>query len=207
MSVAEIGFNDLNTIFGSAAAYDRSALIDRVRVWNEPLCTHAELVARAVECIADRLDLAEDDRVVLVDAAWLHDIGKLTISRKILDKPTALDPSEWSEMQQHAARGAAYLALMPPSGRVAELVRHHHERFDGGGYPNGLAGDAIPRGSRIICVVDAYDAMTSDRPYRRAMPPEAAVDEVRRCAGTQFDPEIVTAFISIVPLMQKGSAA
>ena len=108
------------------------------------------------------------------------------------------------EMRKHPARGADFLSSAATFQHVAELVRHHHERFDGGGYPAGLAGVGIPLGSRVICVVDAYDAMTTERPYCHAMSPEVALDEVRRCSGTQFDPEIVMAFVSIFP-PKKGS--
>lgn len=207
MSTAQIQTHGLDALFGSATEYDRATLVEQMRMLDEPLCLHAELVAVAAGFIADRLDLDVEGRAVLINAAWLHDIGKLTISRSVLDKPSTLDAREWTEMQQHAARGADYLASMRPPGRLAEFVRHHHERFDGGGYPFGLAADAIPLGARIICLVDAYDAMITERPYRRAMTADAALEEVRRCTGTQFDPALVEIFVSIVPLLQKGSVA
>ncbi len=195
----------LSLLLGPATAQDRQELIEKVRSLDEPLCLHAELVSNAVEQVARTLGLARDDRSALIDAAWLHDIGKLTVSTAILDKPGPLDGDEWTEMQQHPVRGADFLALAPAFTLVAPMVRHHHERFDGSGYPLGLAGANIPLGSRIISVVDAYDAMTTERPYRRAMKLTAALEEIQRCAGTQFDPQIVTAFNSIAPLLRKGS--
>ena len=126
-------------------------------------------------------------------AAELHDIGKLAIPDEILDKAGPLDESEWVFMRQHSVIGERILGAAPALAPVARLVRSSHERWDGGGYPDGLIGEAIPLGARIVFVCDAYDAMTSDRCYQRARTPQAAIAELRRHAGTQFDPRVVEA--------------
>lgn len=128
-----------------------------------------------------------------------HDIGKIAIPDAILHKPGPLNEAEWEVMVRHPAIGAEILepiTFLSPA--VTEMVRHDHERFDGHGYPCGLAGEAIPLGARILFVVDSYHAMTSDRPYRRALSASAAIAELERNAGTQFDPEIVAAFVGLL---------
>jgi HD-GYP domain-containing protein (c-di-GMP phosphodiesterase class II) len=125
----------------------------------------------------------------------LHDIGKVAVSEAILSKPGPLDPDELAEIQTHPAVGARLIGALAPTREAIPFVMYHHERWDGGGYPSGLAGAAIPEGARILAVADAFDAMTSTRPYRRALPIERALREVERCAGTQFDPEMAHAFL------------
>jgi HD-GYP domain-containing protein (c-di-GMP phosphodiesterase class II) len=207
MSAVDLEAPNLASLIGSAGWQGRSELVQKVRVLDEPICTHADLVAASVELLAERFGFPICDHDALIDAAWLHDIGKLTISSEILNKPGPLDEEQWAEMRKHPDRGADFLATTTSLGRSAQMVRHHHERFDGGGYPAGLAGTEIPLGSRIICIVDAYDAMTTERPYCGAMSHGEALAEIRRCSGAQFDPEIVSAFISIFPTPKKGSGA
>jgi HD-GYP domain-containing protein (c-di-GMP phosphodiesterase class II) len=204
MSAVHLETRDLAALVGPLDGQDLPGLIEKIWRLDESICAHAALVADAVGKLADSLKLSSSLRSTLIDASWLHDIGKLTIAQEILTKPGSLDDDQWTEMRKHPARGADFLSSAATFQHVAELVRHHHERFDGGGYPAGLAGVGIPLGSRVICVVDAYDAMTTERPYRPAMSPEVALDEVRRCSGTQFDPEIVTTFVSSFP-PKKGS--
>jgi two-component system cell cycle response regulator len=127
-------------------------------------------------------------------AAELHDVGKIAVPDAILDKPAALDPVEWSFMRRHPLIGERILLAAPALRPVARLVRSSHERWDGGGYPDGLRGDEIPLGARVVAVCDAFDAMTTDRPYRSLVPESEAIEELRRCAGTQFDPMVVEAF-------------
>ena len=124
-------------------------------------------------------------------AAMLHDVGKVRVPEHILRKPGPLTSEEHALMNQHAAAGAEIVGRVEGLQAVAAWIRHSHERLDGAGYPDGLAGPAIPDASRILLVADAYDAMTSDRAYRRARPASEAVDELRRDAGSQFDPECV----------------
>lgn len=126
-------------------------------------------------------------------AALLHDIGKLLVPDSILKKPGRLTPDEYAAMAQHPVSGAQILARVPGLEAVASIVRYHHERWDGGGYPDGIASTRIPLASRIISVCDSYNAMTSDRPYRRAMSHGDAMDELRTHAGWQFDPDLAFA--------------
>jgi two-component system, cell cycle response regulator len=131
-------------------------------------------------------------------AAELHDLGKIGIPDEILDKPGPLDEVEWSFMRRHTTIGERILMAAPALRLVARLVRSSHERWDGRGYPDGLAGERIPLGARVVCVCDAFHAMTSDRSSRRAMSRSDALAELRRCAGTQFDPAVVDAFCRVL---------
>jgi two-component system, cell cycle response regulator len=155
---------------------------------------HAAEVARLARLTAEELRLSAFavDRVEL--AALLHDVGKTTIPEALLCKPGLLDPAEWQIMRLHTLTGERIVSGAAALAHVADLVRSSHERFDGEGYPDGLAGDRIPLGARIIAVCDAFDAMTTDRPYRAARSRLVALAEVRRCAGGQFDRLVVTAF-------------
>jgi HD-GYP domain-containing protein (c-di-GMP phosphodiesterase class II) len=128
-------------------------------------------------------------------AARLHDVGKIQVPDAVLNKPGPLDSDESDVIRSHAAWGAATLSRIPGLEAVATLVRFHHERWDGSGYPDGLSGGRIPLGSRIISVCDAYGAMTCDRPYRGAMDSRDALREIRAGAGSQFDPAVVAALL------------
>lgn len=132
----------------------------------------------------------------------LHDIGKIGISERILNKKGPLSASEWSVMKTHPLIGAQIVSQIRFLGDAVDVIRCHHEWFDGTGYPHGLEGDDIPLTARIFSVVDAFDAMTSDRPYRKAMPIEEALDEISGGSGTHFDPEVIEAFL----LMMDGAA-
>jgi HD-GYP domain-containing protein (c-di-GMP phosphodiesterase class II) len=129
----------------------------------------------------------------------LHDIGKLGVPEAVLTKAGPLDPHEWEAMRAHPLLGVRIVAGLPFLGGAVDVIRSHHERWDGRGYPFGLRAEAIPLGARIFSLCDAFDAMTSDRPYRRALPTQHAVEEVRVGAGSQFDPSVVEAFLSIAP--------
>jgi putative nucleotidyltransferase with HDIG domain len=131
-------------------------------------------------------------------AAILHDIGKIGISDRILRKPGPLTSAEYRVIQQHSRIGAEILEEVEALKDISEVLYHHHERYDGAGYPDGLAAEKIPVGARIIGVIDAYDAMTSQRPYRLALGHEKAVEELRRGAHSQFDPRVVEAFVRAV---------
>lgn len=133
----------------------------------------------------------------LEQAALLHDIGKIAVRDSILLKPARLTPEEWLEMKLHPETGQKILERVAFLAPAATLVRHHHERYDGTGYPDGLAGEDIPLGARIFAFADTLDAMTSDRPYRKAPGFAAAREEIQRCAGTQFDPDIAQRFLQI----------
>jgi response regulator RpfG family c-di-GMP phosphodiesterase len=142
------------------------------------------------------LDAAETERIEL--AARLHDVGKLAIPDAILEKPGPLDPAEWVVMRTHAEIGARILASAPTLAESAELVHHHHEHYDGGGYPDHLAGGEIPLGSCVIGVCAAFVAMMRHRAFSDAITIEEALAELRRCSGTQFHPLVVTTFCAMV---------
>jgi HD-GYP domain-containing protein (c-di-GMP phosphodiesterase class II) len=137
------------------------------------------------------LGLRRDELDELARAAQLHDLGKLAVPDEILLKPGPLDEREWAFVRQHTIVGERILRASPALRSVATIVRSAHEHWDGSGYPDGLVGEDIPLAARIVCACDSYDAMTSDRPYREALPPEEALNELMRLAGAQFDPNIV----------------
>jgi len=159
------------------------------------LGTHLDEVTELCHGVANRLMLPEDQIASLLQAASLHDVGKAAIPDEILDKPGPLNDEEWGFMRSHPVVGERILSVAPALVQAAKLVRSSHERFDGRGYPDKLSGDDIPLGARIILVCDSYHAMTSDRPYRDAMSAEEALAELRGCAGAQFDPVVVDAFV------------
>ncbi|MYW00450.1 HD-GYP domain-containing protein [Streptomyces sp. SID3343] len=154
---------------------------------------HSERVARASVLIARQLGMREDRVVCLRYAGILHDVGKLSVSTKVLTKPGRLDPDELREMQRHPVSGAAMVRDLEFLGEAHAGILHHHERMDGRGYPAGLAGSQIPEFARVIAVADAFDSMTSTRSYRPARGAQAAMAELRRCSGSQFDPRMVDA--------------
>ena len=161
---------------------------------------HAEEVARLAGLTAERLAL--DDRAAerCRLAGWLHDVGKLAVPEDILNKPGPLDDGEWAVMRTHPGVGADIVRRIPALRHVAPAVRHHHERFSGNGYPDDLAGEAIPVEARIIAAADAYAAMTADRPYSPARTPQQAAAELRRSAGSHFDPMVVEALLVVLGL-------
>jgi two-component system cell cycle response regulator len=164
---------------------------------REPILDrHQEVVAQTAGVVAASLDLDAGtiDEVVL--AAELHDLGKLALPPSIVHKPFALDEEEWRIMRRHTLIGESMLHPFPELRRVASFVRSSHERFDGRGYPDGLAGEAIPLASRIVFVCDTWEAMTGGRAYRPPVSWADALAELRLCAGSQFDAQVVEAFVA-----------
>ena len=158
---------------------------------------HCERVTAFTLAIAQAMGVGSVALRQITRGAFLHDIGKMGIPDSILRKPGPLTEEERQVMRHHCEIGYAVLEKIPFLREAAQIVLTHQERFDGTGYPQGLKGEQIPLGSRIFAVADALDAMTSDRPYRKAMPHQAAVEEIQRGAGTQFDPAVVSVFLSI----------
>jgi putative nucleotidyltransferase with HDIG domain len=171
-------------------------IADAVELQDPYTADHANEVAGLAVRVGERLGVGGSELDRLRYGALLHDVGKIGVPGELLRKPGPLSPNERTRMEAHTAIGARMLERIPFLAPVAPLVRSAHERFDGGGYPDGLAGEQIPRGAMIIATCDAWHAMTSDRPYRKAMPHDAAIAELRAGAGTQFDPNVVEALIA-----------
>jgi two-component system cell cycle response regulator len=166
---------------------------------REPdLQRHMHDVAALARAVGRRMGLDAEDLDVVVRAAELHDVGKVAIPDAILNKPGSLDETEWEFVRKHTLIGERIVSAAEALRPVGRVVRASHERWDGGGYPDGLAGEQIPLGARIVLACDAWDAMTSDRTYRRALSPEQAAAELRAHMGTQFDPDVVAALLTIV---------
>ncbi|MFY9488501.1 MAG: HD-GYP domain-containing protein [Solirubrobacterales bacterium] len=157
---------------------------------------HSDETVELAMDVAEQMHLTEAERLELRDVALLHDIGKIGIPDEVLNKPGKLSEDEWKIMRQHPVIGEQIVEQVPGFDSIALAIRHEHERWDGGGYPDGLAGEAIPLASRIVLACDAYNAMTTDRPYRKSLGEAAAREELVRCAGTQFDPRVVSALLA-----------
>jgi two-component system, cell cycle response regulator len=159
---------------------------------------HGSEAARLTGLVADEMGLAASERWLACAGARLHDIGKLAVPEVILAKHGELDLAEWQAVRRHPEVGAQILALAPGLREVAEVVRQHHERHDGTGYPRGLSGEQICVEARIVAVCDTWVAMRSDRPHRRSRTEAEAMSELRRVAGSQFDPQVVAAFLTVL---------
>ena len=172
-------------------------LANAVELRDQYTFQHTDRVTTYSLMLARELDLSEKEIELIKIGTPLHDIGKIGIRDDILQKPGRLTQEEFEEMKKHTIKGAAILATIPDLAPVIPIVRSHHERWDGKGYPDKLEGEQISRLARIVAVADAFDAMTSDRPYRKGMPAEAAFVEVEKQRGLQFDPECADAFLNI----------
>ena len=159
---------------------------------------HSKRVSEYSCRIAAALGIPRQKPDHLMLGALLHDVGKIGTPEQILNKPSELTPQEFDDVQRHPLTGVKILEHMVDLGTVMDCIKHHHEHFDGSGYPDGLAGEAIPLNARIVAVADTYDAMVSGRPYRAARTPEAALAELESCAGTQLDSSVVQAFCRVI---------
>jgi putative nucleotidyltransferase with HDIG domain len=180
--------------------YRRTALLlgDVIGEDDEYTGAHSQGVVSLAVAVADELGLGEEQRRLVEFGALLHDVGKIAIAKEIVNKPDRLTDAEWSIMRTHTIEGQRMLDRV--GGMLKEVglvVRASHERWDGAGYPDGLAGEEIPLAARIVCAADAFSAMTTDRPYRAARTPDEALAELQRCAGTQFDPQVVAALLRV----------
>jgi two-component system, cell cycle response regulator len=182
----------------SACDQSKAVLVLALSERHPDLTSHNADVSRMAELVAGKLGVPEDQIAQIVHAAELHDVGKVGIPDAILRKPGPLDADEWEFMRRHTIIGERIVAGAPALSQVGHLVRSSHERWDGAGYPDQLAGAAIPAGSRIIAVCDAFDAMRSERSYQPRRSVGDALAELRRCAGTQFDAAVVTAFAAVM---------
>ncbi|HYI35619.1 MAG TPA: diguanylate cyclase [Thermoleophilaceae bacterium] len=178
----------------SATRQSKDVLVRALAERNTDLSSHMHDVAGLAEQVALRLALGEDDVANVRHAAELHDVGKVAVPDEILSKPGPLTDEEFGFIRNHTLIGERIIAAAPALNEVARIVRSSHERWDGTGYPDGLAGDSIPLASRIVFVADSFDAMTSHRPYNSPRTPDEALRELRACAGSQFDPVVVEAF-------------
>lgn len=158
---------------------------------------HSTQVAVYCSAIAEKMNLSPEDRDTLLKAALVHDIGKVGISDTIIRKPGPLTDEEYNIVKRHPDIGAKIVGQMSGLHAVVPLVRHHHERWDGKGYPDGLQGEEIPLGARILSLADTVDTLCSDRPYRATRSFKAVLEEIKRCSGTQFDPQVVEAFLKV----------
>jgi HD-GYP domain-containing protein (c-di-GMP phosphodiesterase class II) len=168
---------------------------------------HAYRVGTTAWHIGLRLGLAEDDLEALYLGSIIHDIGKIGVSESILNKTGPLDFEEWTRMEKHPVIGESMVAPISSGSKVLPIIRHHHERFDGHGYPDGLRGDRIPLLARIVSICDAYDALVNDRPYRPRVPEPAAVAILREGAGRQWDPELVEVFVNEISVIARSATA
>lgn len=172
------------------------ALANAVDAKDTYTADHAQRMTIMVLAIGREMGMTEHDMKGLRYGVILHDIGKIGIPDAVLQKPSRLDPVEWAQMREHPSIGARILAPLPHLASAAQIVRHHHERYDGKGYPDGLVGEEIPLGARILTVVDSYNAITDKRVYKEARSHAEAVSELRKHAGTQFDPCVVEVFLA-----------
>lgn len=159
---------------------------------------HSQAVTQLAVALAEALDLNEDDINTIRYAAILHDIGKIGISEQILSKPGPLTPAERAVVEAHPLVGSSILAGIPHMRELIPLIRHHHERYDGSGYPDGLCGDEIPLGAQIIGIADSFDAITTERPYHRGMSIPEALSILEEAAGTLFAPELISVFSHMI---------
>jgi putative two-component system response regulator len=174
------------------------ALASAVDAKDPYTARHSREVTRLALLLADAMALSSEERYVLELAAWMHDVGKIGVPDSILTKPTSLTADEFEIVKVHPVKGGQIVEEIEELTRVADVIRHHHERMDGSGYPDGLRGEAIPLASRIIMVTDAYEAMTANRSYRKGLGHDVALRELREKSGSQFDSELVKVFIRVV---------
>jgi HD-GYP domain-containing protein (c-di-GMP phosphodiesterase class II) len=164
---------------------------------------HSERVCYYSDFISKRLSLQPKDRTELQIASYLHDIGKIGISNRFINKKGTLNSTDWAIIKQHSQKSIELLAPLKLPSNILSYIQHHHEHYDGTGYPDGLAGEQIPLGARIIAISDAYDSMTSNRPYRKPLSSGEAKDELLRYSGKQFDPDLLSIFLDVLKEMEE----
>lgn len=196
LAMAHFSFDNYITLRTETKA-TIEVLADTIDKRDSYTAQHSFRVAKYSERIARELQLNPNDIENIITAARVHDLGKISISDSVLLKNNGLSQEERERMLCHSMEGYRIIKNLRFYKSGAKIVLHHHERYDGGGYPGGLKGDSIPIGARILAVADSYDAMTTDRPYRKALSEKEALDELIKCSGTQFDPLVVEAFLRV----------
>ncbi len=191
-------FADLEREVKAFGTSEVRSLLDELDIPDGMPETHAENVAFIAASIADELGLSDKQIDTIISAALLHDIGKLGIDRDILSKNGSLTPEEFEEIKKHPLLGAEFLEAAEFFEKELPLIRHHHERYDGRGYPDGLKGDEIPLGARIIGLAEAIDGLLSGSTYREPMSIKETIEELKRCSGSQFDPELVNIAVKLL---------
>ena len=187
-------YDDLRNLFYNTV----ETLVRAIQARDKYTSGHSARVSRYALLVGERLDLTTKEKHELYLASMLHDIGKIGIPDELLNREGKLTDEQLRQIRNHVNVGASMLKALGEMNPIIPLILHHHEAWDGSGYPDGLAGVEIPLMSRILAVADSYDAMTSDRPYRRAMSGTAAIEEIKRCSGRSFDPTVVDAFLAVV---------
>lgn len=204
---------DLGTAVDSISSGDslRRTFLSTIRAFSQAIDTkdahahgHSDKVVAIAVAIAEQMNLDEDVIKGIREAGYLHDIGKIGAPESLFGKAGALTEEEMMTVREHPGLSHQILEGAHISPEIREMIRHHHERFDGSGYPDELRGSEIPLGARILCVADAFEAMTSERSYRSRLSKEEAVNELKRWSGTQFDPRVVEAFIKVKHKLAEG---
>ena len=209
--------DQIGSALRSAMLYERlegaylgtaEALAAALEAKDSYTASHSRAVVGRTQEVGRRLSMAEPDLQTLRFAAIFHDIGKIAVPEHILEKPAPLNEAEWSFVRQHPRIGQLIIDESGGLREAGKIILHHHERFSGHGYPHGLRGREIPLGSRIVAIAAAYDAMIRDRPYKSAISHDQALSELRRCSGTQFDPDLVAVFLlrfaDVAPIPDSG---
>ncbi|OGP65374.1 MAG: hypothetical protein A2169_07200 [Deltaproteobacteria bacterium RBG_13_47_9] len=163
---------------------------------------HSERVCYYSDFMSNRLSLHPRERREIQIASYLHDIGKIGISDRFINKRGTLSSTDWAIIKQHTQKSIELLSPLRLSTNILSCIQHHHEHFDGTGYPDGLAGEEIPLGARILAISDSYDSMTSDRPYRKPLPDKEAKEELVKFSGKQFDPNLISTFLDVLNDME-----
>jgi HD-GYP domain-containing protein (c-di-GMP phosphodiesterase class II) len=197
----------VNSIFSKELQLQADASVAMVKLWEPALAEHLEACGKLAERFARSIGLPETQIALSAMAARLHDIGVVGGARNLLQKPLALSNEEWFEIKQHPLNGYRALAAMEDFAEVAKIVRWHHERVDGSGYPDQLGGDEIPIEARLLSIVDAFVAMTVARPWSSVHSPQEAFRELGRCSGTQFDGTLVQEFLRLFKYVERADPA
>ncbi len=187
----------LATVQTSESPQQLYSLVNLVEAKEPSTSGHAINVSIVSELLGKAMGLSGEELLELRSAALLHDVGKVGVPDSVLAKPAKLTKEEWEIVRSHSLEGARIVARVAEFGQLVSVVKHHHERYDGTGYPSGLSGEKIPLHSRIISIADAYDTMIHHRSYSEAVSSKDALDEISRCSGAQFDPKLVDALLGI----------